>query len=170
MIIGTHYLDMRLRSNDAKVCLLGDLERLKKYNRYDNPTSLGEADFVVVLGENDNDIPNMLLHLAQDLCPHDNNEDEQRFAQEAEKLVLKMHQLTPPKERNLLWQRYFHARAQATPDAQDVFRRMAENQGLIQRQFKTVKQVPTGHFRVGTGTVINWTDPPRGHNFVGYIK
>jgi len=160
---------MRLRNSDAKVCLLGDLERLKKHNRYDNPTSLEEADFVVVLGADDEDIPNMLLHLAQDLCPHGDCDDEKKFAQEAETLVLKMHQLTPPEERNVLWQRYFHALAKATPDAQDVFRRMAENKGVIQRQFKTIKMVPTGHLQ-GNGHVVEHNTKARGNNYADYIK
>ncbi len=172
ILVATHPADILLRT-DAKVCLCGDLDRLPQY--HDKYTSLEEADFVVVLGEKGNDIPEMLLHLGKDLCPNGDpilvcDTGEERKEWDINELVLKMHKLTPPAERNILWQRYFHALAQATPDAQEIFMRMAENNGLIERSFKTVKQVKTNHFNPITGHVIDWTSKARSHNFVGYIK
>lgn len=157
ILVATHPADIRLRMN-VKVYLCGDLERLTRY--HDNNTSLEKAEFVIALGKTDNDIPEMLFQLGQDLCPNSDpiisyETGDEKKALNINDLVLKMHKITPPEGWCILWQRYYHALAQATPDAQEIFRRMAENNGLIEQPFKTIEQVTTRHFRVGYFTFIN---------------
>jgi hypothetical protein len=161
ILIGAHPADLPFLETADKAYLIGEAKSLDYYHK--NSSTLEEADFVIVLGKKEESLPELLLNLAPEICRCEPNG-------ELADLVLKMHEKTPRDEQALLWQRYFHALAQATPDAQNVFRRMAQNMGVLPPVFTERKYVPTNHFKVGTGTVINWTDPPRGHNYVGFLK
>jgi hypothetical protein len=161
VLVGSHPADLPYLRTDAKTYLLGTDNSLPYH--HENYTSLEDATFVIVLGKKEEDLPDLLLNLAPELCQCEPNG-------ELAELVLKMHKLTPPKEQALLWQRYFYALAQATPDAQDVFRRMAQNLGVIPTVFIERKYVKTNHFNPVTGHIIDWTSKARGHNFGGFLK
>lgn len=144
-----------------KVCLLGEAKKMSYY--HDKGAPLPEGDFVLVMGKKEEDLPELLLNLAPELCQCKHNE---KLAE----LVLKMHEITPPSEQSLLWQRYFHAIAQATPEASMTFRRMAQNMGVIERPLKKVIMTPTGHFNQDSGRVIDRKSKARGHNYGNFLK
>jgi len=167
----THPRNIILRT-DAKVCLLGDLGNSLPY---ENRASLEEADYIVVLEKDDEEIPNMLMDLGKNLCPHGNftltyDNGENKVEHKTNDLVLKMHKKTLPGEQSLLWQRYFHAIAQATPEASMTFLRMAQNMGVIERPLKKVIMAPTGHFNQDSGRVIDRKSKARSHNYGNFLK
>lgn len=160
ILIGAHPADLPFLEAADKAYLMGEAKNLDYYHK--NAVALEEADFVIVLGKKEESLPELLINLAAELCRCEPNG-------ELADLVLKMHEKTPRDEQALLWQRYFHALAQATPDSQNVFRRMAENKGVIERPLKPVTMVPTGHLQ-GNGHVVDRTAKARGNNYAGYIK
>ncbi len=161
ILMGAHPADLPFLEAADKAYLIGEAKKLDYYQK--NASPLAEANFVIVLGKEEENLPELLLNLAAELCHCEPNG-------ELANLVLKMHEKTPAEEQSLLWQRYYHALAQATPDAQNVFRRMAQNLGVIPIKMVERRFVKTNHFNPVTGHVIDWTGKARGHNYGGYLK